>query len=1533
MTVPYRNKFTAYKQEHDKNYAPVGSIFPVLVDSYSGKLVSSGGDGTGGESPEYGYEGYLYCDGSEVNIRDYPLLYNAVKTTYGGSTAVTKSAPTDAGGIVKIFYKSSLSKWYIVFNQDLSVSSPVKLPYPYGVTFRFNDTTGDTPPGPGLGGLGTNNGWVYNIFYGTTAPSDSDLSALSGDYNTSTQFIYEITFPSTQDSSTYTQATYTFSSSTHPSVTLNKTFILSDYPYNVGTFVLPDYRDRIVVGVGGVDGEGSPTVENALVNQVGQVGGQWYISKNQLLDGGVFFTVGDVRTRGYSNITSDIFTYLTGESSYRIGPLDDHIFSRPIEHNHQLLSVRPEDIFDSEVGEINWDEFAVTYTLSSANVALFEPASGGGLALGHSHGITRDILNDPNSATYGNTDGIGGQDPNTPANIQWDVSDPFLLGTAVYDDISLEPHGPGTGEWEGFNKPSIATSNRYLAFGYRATANINNPSSLKVTRSVTYTLDFTGFTQFFIFAIAGNDSNGGERPNNPEESLIVEFSDGTEVIILPSGRRYNIDNGDITGFDQYDAIYAYWKASTIDIPAALQNQPNQTVKIKQTLRPPGSGGDGQGTGGVEQGPTVPAGNDNANDMFGIQAIGLRGGITTPAPDTPGEYPITGSEAYNISSIVYDSGNGYALATTVQAHGFKAGKTVQVNGATPDAFNGDFIVLEDQLTANTFTYDPGVVPTPTTATGIAMNVRLSPGSYEDVTETPQPRMYVVNDNTVIGGKPDVFVIPGTGITFRSDELSGAGTINTSPVPASEGDVTRLDVELRAPGGGGGGSSVGGTDGGYAYATFSLDGSNYTVYAYGGSGGSSGDSGGAGGSGGGVLIPAALQNDPRFTWEFLDGADGTTGGQTGQGTVPGGGPTFDGTPVSGSGGAGGADTYTVSDGDSNFTRYTSSGTYTPPALDPDEVSRTIELRVAGGGGGGGNNNANSGCAGTGAIGGSGGDGALITATLSANPSNLQWIIGQGGGRGGNTRDGNTDGAGYDFYNPAAGGAGASNGGAAARGAYGNGATSGSGGGSTGLFFDGAIPIIGAGGGGGGGGSGGGYNGGSVTDGCYAGGSHRNADTNLWARTTAIDFNAGGNGTQGGCTAGGGGGGGGGAGPSGQASGGDAGQAGVGHNGNGGGTGGKRGDSAYRSDYVSASWSTAGNGGSPGNDGGSGYVDIKFTRTLEYFGTQGGGGGQGARVSFTLANTNIAMIVGVQANGQGGGEYSQDGAGGSARVEYGGTEGGGTVEGETTSPAGRYYLCDQSGIPSGGANDGAIWLSSSANGDLEDQNLTPVLPGLGTNNTNKFSMNAGAGAPTYNGFATKYIPFTGNGTREYSIGPMDLRYVNRIRFTVKGGNNFNGGSTPEEDLLLYWKTIDGATTNLLDTIIAAAAVNGQWQEVDVTVPESSNARDTNIELIMRQTRTLTQGDNDTNTEDTYGISAITLFYDEVVTRVFTPSDGNTIQDIDYVDRVVSVNESGITATEGRFEMSSSTPISTEALVVPENDIPLITRYHRVKYLIKAH
>ena len=42
----------------------------------------------------------------------------------------------------------------------------------------------------------------------------------------------------------------------------------------------------------------------------------------------------------------------------------------------------------------------------------------------------------------------------------------------------------------------------------------------------------------------------------------------------------------------------------------------------------------------------------------IQAIGLRGGITTEPPNPDGEYPITGSTYISVLSIVYDSANNH-----------------------------------------------------------------------------------------------------------------------------------------------------------------------------------------------------------------------------------------------------------------------------------------------------------------------------------------------------------------------------------------------------------------------------------------------------------------------------------------------------------------------------------------------------------------------------------------------------------------------------------------------------------------------------------------------------------------------------------------------------------------------------------------------------------------------------------------------------------------------------------------------------------
>lgn len=316
----------------------------------------------------------------------------------------------------------------------------------------------------------------------------------------------------------------------------------------------------------------------------------------------------------------------------------------------------------------------------------------------------------------------------------------------------------------------------------------------------------------------------------------------------------------------------------------------------------------------------------------------------------------------------------------------------------------------------------------------MSVKLANGSYSTVTETPSPRVYVVNDTTVIGDKTETFIVPGTGVTFDSSELVGAGTISMNPVDATIGNVTRLEVELYAPGGGGGSSTGNGGDAGYAYATFNLNGSNYTIYVYGGTGGRSGDSGGAAGSGGTVSIPQALIDlgDTVFEYSIDDGLDGVAGGSVGPGTTLGGGPRVPagfpnaGAPNIGSGGNGKNEDFEQTIYGTTST-YTSDGTWTPnPATPPaDELRRRITVVAAGGGGGGGNSNANSGCQNGGfvgsqgpnngsAIGGTGGGGAALTAILGT-VSNLEFYIGKGGNPGLNARDGYTGGAGYEYDHP--------------------------------------------------------------------------------------------------------------------------------------------------------------------------------------------------------------------------------------------------------------------------------------------------------------------------------------------------------------------------------------------------------------------------------------------------------------------------------------------------------------------------------------
>ena len=78
-----------YSDQRGDDCAPVGSIIAVYVDAHSqtNGILSD-------DSVSYNYPGWMYCEGQDLNISDYPLLYEAIGNKYGGANPNTVDMKT-----------------------------------------------------------------------------------------------------------------------------------------------------------------------------------------------------------------------------------------------------------------------------------------------------------------------------------------------------------------------------------------------------------------------------------------------------------------------------------------------------------------------------------------------------------------------------------------------------------------------------------------------------------------------------------------------------------------------------------------------------------------------------------------------------------------------------------------------------------------------------------------------------------------------------------------------------------------------------------------------------------------------------------------------------------------------------------------------------------------------------------------------------------------------------------------------------------------------------------------------------------------------------------------------------------------------------------------------------------------------------------------------------------------------------------------------------------------------------------------------
>jgi hypothetical protein len=178
--------------------------------------------------------------------------------------------------------------------------------------------------------------------------------------------------------------------------------------------------------------------------------------------------------------------------------------------------------------------------------------------------------------------------------------------------------GTGIGETGGFPQPSFDTiGSNYVSFS-------SSSSSLNSNRSwYINNRNLTGYDKLFVTAIAGNDNNGGERPNNGGERLRVNFSFNgstvsSDITVIPAVGDSSLNTS------AWDDVYTAWREIVIDIPVQYRTS-GVRITFSQTI----VGSNEWNSATVALYGSDAAVPDDFSDAYGISRIGLLGGVFDP----------------------------------------------------------------------------------------------------------------------------------------------------------------------------------------------------------------------------------------------------------------------------------------------------------------------------------------------------------------------------------------------------------------------------------------------------------------------------------------------------------------------------------------------------------------------------------------------------------------------------------------------------------------------------------------------------------------------------------------------------------------------------------------------------------------------------------------------------------------------------------------------------------------------------------------
>lgn len=192
----------------------------------------------------------------------------------------------------------------------------------------------------------------------------------------------------------------------------------------------------------------------------------------------------------------------------------------------------------------------------------------------------------------------------------------FQSSNAVFIRTQNQPGWTNNGgsdgnEVAGLDVPSDSPTGKYLSFGVIDEEGANQ--SLVTLRTCQFDLDLTGATQITLYVCAGSDYNGGEIPNDYEESLKFSFDNASWISPGVSKNFTGLSRS------QYGDQYGVWYPFNITVPSAYR-QAGQTVYFQQEIT--GNPEYMTGYNGLSD-QTFTSTYPNGGDMYGIYKVEIQ----------------------------------------------------------------------------------------------------------------------------------------------------------------------------------------------------------------------------------------------------------------------------------------------------------------------------------------------------------------------------------------------------------------------------------------------------------------------------------------------------------------------------------------------------------------------------------------------------------------------------------------------------------------------------------------------------------------------------------------------------------------------------------------------------------------------------------------------------------------------------------------------------------------------------------------------